>query len=335
MTETTQEEKIDIKNGFVSFPEIEGFHNIVKFVKAYNHLYPGPITYRPKPKLHGTNAGVNVEKGQVRAQSRNNFITPQKDNEGFAQWVSFFNSYWSSLPDGVVFGEWCGPGIMKGVAVNQIPSKVFAVFAVRKGDDMIVEPAEIAKHLGKTPEGVYVLPWYADEITVDFDNEVDVRAVPDTINPLVAEVERVDPWVKENFNIEGVGEGLVYYPRVDLTDSEAIPAQLFKHFAFKAKGEKHRVVKTKESVQIAPEVAESISAFVTMFVTPARLEQGLQAIGGVTLPQNVPQFLKWMGEDILKESKAELEVSKLEWGQVQKAVQIAARKWFIDQCKAI
>jgi hypothetical protein len=38
---------------FVSFPSIEGFHNVVKFTKSYPYHATRPITYRGKIKLHG------------------------------------------------------------------------------------------------------------------------------------------------------------------------------------------------------------------------------------------------------------------------------------------
>lgn len=39
-------------------------------------------------------------------------------------------------------------------------------------------------------------------------------------------------------------------------------------------------------------------------------------------------FLKWFGQDVEKESKAELEASGLKWDQVAKEVQVAARNWY-------
>jgi hypothetical protein len=104
---------------------------------------------------------------------------------------------------------------------------------------------------------------------------------------------------------------------------------------FKAKGEKHKVVKTKEAVQVDPEVAKSIGDFVTMFVTEARCEQGLNAIGNVLDMKKTGDFLKWLSQDVLKESTAELEASQLTWEQVQKAVQVAGREWYSRKVKTI
>ena len=87
----------------ISFPSIEQFRNIVADInRTYNFVgldENGEAIYdpaRPKPvltfkgtvKLHGTNAGVsfNMLEG-MWAQSRENIITPEKDNAGFAFFV--------------------------------------------------------------------------------------------------------------------------------------------------------------------------------------------------------------------------------------------------------
>lgn len=38
---------------FVSFPSIEGFHNVVKLTRSYPHLAGKPVKYKGKIKLHG------------------------------------------------------------------------------------------------------------------------------------------------------------------------------------------------------------------------------------------------------------------------------------------
>jgi hypothetical protein len=324
---------------FVNFPDIEGFHNIVKFTKAYPEHATRPIAYRGKIKIHGSNAGIRLVGGEVGAQSRTQIVTPESDNAGFARWVKSCESYWKSLSIGLdctVYGEWCGPGIMKGTAINQIPKKAFVVFAIDlkikvDGEEETVfmsDPVAIEKLLGDRPDDVYVLPWYGDAFTVDFKNEANLRKTADMLNAVVEEIEPCDPWVKKVFGIEGTAEGIVYYP-------DTVSRDIVRNFMFKAKGDKHRVVKVKEAVQIDPEIAASVDGFVTMFVTEARLEQGLAAIGGSLEMKNVGAFLKWMNQDVLKESSAELEASNLTWEQVQKHVTVATRNWFIQKNKEI
>lgn len=329
---------------FVSFPSIEGFYNVVKFTKSYPYLADRPIVYKGKIKLHGTNAGIRIKDGEVVAQSRTQLIYPTSDNAGFAKWVESTKDYWQGVArnaedtDFTIFGEWCGPGIMKGTAINQIPRKVFVVFAILgpkfKDDDdkerelFIAEPAAIRAILKESHPDVFILPWHGEPFKVDFHNEANLRQTAEMLNKCVDEVEPCDPWVKQNFGVEGTAEGIVYYP-------DAAYRDIFSNFAFKAKGEKHRVVKVKEAVQVDPAIAESVEQFIDLFITEARMDQGLAAIGGSLEMKNMGPFLKWVSSDVFKESVAELEASGLTWDQVQKAVQGAARNWFMAKNKSI
>lgn len=93
-------------------------------------------------------------------------------------------------------------------------------------------------------------------------------------------------------------------------------------------------MKTKQPVQIDPEVAQSIDDFVNLFVTPARLEQAVTEVGcGEFDTDKIGAFLKWFNADVQKESVAELEAAKLTWKEVNKAVMNAAKKWYQDKSK--
>jgi hypothetical protein len=158
----------------ITWTEIEGFHNVKKSVDKYPELLSGTnkVSYRAKVKLHGTNAGIQVHPdGTVFAQSRTTILSETNDNAGFAKWVKSQEDKWKACQGYVVFGEWCGPGIQKGVAVNQIPKKSFAVFAARPIDpydkSLIVEPIVLDKLVGSIPD-VYILPWYGNEFSIDF-----------------------------------------------------------------------------------------------------------------------------------------------------------------------
>ncbi len=331
---------------FQAWPSIESFFNVVKYHAAKPEEFPcsGKISYQGKIKLHGTNSGIRFVNGEVSAQSRSQLITPTNDNMGFAKWVESTMDFWKSLasinPDMTIFGEFCGSGIMDSCAIQQIGKKIFAIFGIvvndTTGSNMVVEPACINRILsagtGNYPENLHVLPWYGETLEVNYSNRGEMQATVDKFNKEVEGVEKCDPWVKQVFGVDGIGEGIVYYPFIDgsVTDLKA-----FENFAWKAKGEKHKVVKTKEAVQIDPEVANSIDEFVTLFVTEPRLEQGLTAIGGSLETKNIGLFLKWICQDIQKESVAELTASNLTWQVVQKGIQAKAKAWFMDKNKAI
>ena len=147
-----------IKIKMISFPEIGQFRQVIKLVHD-NTRYSGrdendnPIynpaiilpkfTFTGSVKLHGTNAGVTLTKdGEMYAQSRENIITVEKDNAGFAFFVESnkenFKKLFKTLEieklkdvDYVtIFGEWSGGNIQKGVSINGLP-KMLVIFAVK------------------------------------------------------------------------------------------------------------------------------------------------------------------------------------------------------------
>ncbi len=311
----------------VSWGSIELLHNVFRTLShlaepEYGNQPLPTVEYRAKIKLHGTNCGVQLTAEGPVAQSRNLILTVDADHKNFAKWVHGHASYWASLPQGlVVFGEWCGPGIEKGMAISASPTKLFCVFGIQRPlrdtgpETLIYEPSEIAAILGTTPADIHVLPWEGEPITIDFASREALDAAAEALNDRVAAVEREDPWCKRVLGITGLGEGLVFYP------TPFDQARMFK-----AKGDKHRTA-GKKAVQVDASAAASIDDFVEQMVTEARLAQGLAAVGGYDAKQT-GAFLAWLSADVKKEAVAELEASKLTWVQVDKAVQAKARAWF-------
>jgi hypothetical protein len=194
-----------------------------------------------------------------------------------------------------------------------------------------IHPDKISEFLPKHPD-IFVLPFYGEPFVLDFGDRAQLASVVDTINQAVDTVEKVDPWVKETFGIEGIGEGLVLFPE----SGELAERLSYAELLFKAKGEKHQAVKTKAPVQIDPEVAQSVDDFVNLFVTPARLEQAVIAVGCDRFEMDkIGAFLKWFNTDVQKESTAELEAAGLTWKEVNKAVMNAAKTWYQEKLKAL
>jgi hypothetical protein len=323
--------------GVIHWTEITSFHNIRKFIDAYPKMLNGnaTITYRAKVKLHGTNSGIQIHKDAVIAQSRTAELVGGADNNGFAKWVETNKEKWAAIANDtdeefVIFGEWAGPGIQRGVAVNKIPNKAFVVFAAQhlssEDDTLIVEPYLLQELVKGIPD-TYVLPWYNTPIEVDWSkSDKELSLITDHINEWVNEVEKNDPWVENTFGIKGTGEGIVLYP----TSKEHLGLKNFKNFVFKAKGEKHKNVKTAAPAQVNPEIAANIDQFVDMVLTDARLEQGA---GGLYDMKLMGKFLSWIAADVQKETKAELDASGLNWAAVNKAISNKARTWYICKCK--
>lgn len=330
----------------IKWPDIESFHNIRKYTKAYPELLNGnsKVEYKSKIKLHGSNAAIRIfSTGEVVVQSRTTIITPTSDNVGFAKWVENNQKIWSELrfnftnkPNDsvIIFGEFCGKGIQAGAAITKLQNRIFAVFAVQilPGDELIVEPKEIAELL-PTIHDVYVIPWEEQSVFVDWSESAEELQKPvQTINEMVEIVEKCDPFVKTNFGIEGIGEGLVFYP----VSHPGIKS--FGELCFKAKGEAHKVVKMEKSAQVNPASAANATAFANLVLTEARLEQGARSLNEnaelLFDMKNVGKFIGWINKDVVKECAAELEASGLTWDkQVQKQVGDLARTWFMDKTK--
>lgn len=338
---------------FEHFPSIESFHRVRTDVNAYHEVYGiklAPITYRGKVKLHGTNSGILVRPdGTVLAQSRSRIITPAEDNMGFATWVEANKSVFSEINRDVpviIYGEWCGRGIQKGVAISAIDKAIFTVFAIQFGtsesDDssVYVDPDIIGDILADVylPDNVYILPWEGNAVTVDFFDDNSLRLAVDFMNAEVERVEKHDPFVQNVFGVEGTGEGLVYYPVSCEVTNSALPRDRFRRYTFKAKGEKHKVVKTKKAVQIDPEVAASIDAFVDQVATEARMEQAVtEGAKGKIDKKMLGPIIAWFSKDVKKDvDNGEVVLPDgVEWKLVAKALTSRIQKWYIAKVETI
>lgn len=84
-------------------------------------------------KIDGTNAIIHVaEDGVVSAGSRTRWVTPEKDNFGFASWVAAHAEELRELGPGYHYGEWWGPGIQRGYGID---AKRFSLFNTSRWQD--------------------------------------------------------------------------------------------------------------------------------------------------------------------------------------------------------
>lgn len=270
------------------------------------------MTYRAKVKLHGTNAGIRIVSQRLFPQSRSRVLTPKEDNYGFAAWVLQHRDYFAELPNGTLYGEWFGQGIQSKVAASRVKGKHFAPFQFRFPNGTCVNEPQILMPLLEMPLTCHPLPWLGDAFVVDFRNPDLAKA-----EALMAQVEAVDPFIRDTFGIEGLGEGIVCYPTNGMFD-----------LMFKVKGKEHRVQRHEKTnrIQLTPEVQTSITAFVDRYVTPARLEQGFGLFGGDI--RNTGKFIGWVCKDVKEESGDE--IGNLPWKQVSKEIARRARAFYID-----
>lgn len=337
----------------INFPSIEQFRNIVSSVSRhatfagldengdaiYDYARPKPtLKFKGTVKLHGTNAGVSFNEGGYWAQSRENIITPEKDNAGFAFFVesnkeafkkfvnqittlNFFEIHNNTV---TIYGEWCGGNIQKGVGICNLP-KSFFIFGVKVTPHTTTEEEQKAKpafwipsHYLKSPEhNIYNIEDFQTwEMDINF-NEPEM--VQNKLSELTLAVEEECP-VAKAFGFSGIGEGIVWSCKVDNVVHR-----------FKVKGEKHSSSKVKTLAAVDTEKISSIKDFVEYAVTESRFNQGLEK----TFPNDEPidvkkmgQLMKWIIDDIIKEEMDTMVANKLEPKDIGKYVSTKVREMF-------
>ena len=333
----------------ISFPSIDQYRNVVKAVRdrCTYHSVPLPVLrFEGTVKLHGTNSSIayNTETGELWAQSRNNVITPEADNMGFARWVFSNESAWrkgfekltsSMKGTAVIYGEWCGQGIMKGVAIAQLP-KMFVIFDMKLVIDEVESWFPVYDVL--TPFIDAGLPISNVHCIYDFQTwTIDIDFTkPEASQNMLAnwtqEVEAQCP-VGKAFQVDGIGEGIVWRCHPAYSRLMSLPYQT-DDLIFKVKGEKHSDTKVKTLAEVDPVKLENVQKFVEATVTDHRLEKAIAFLQETTeFPfdlKNLGSFLKWVGSDILKEESDILEASGLSRQDVMPKVSAAAKQWFLD-----
>lgn len=339
----------------IKFPSIEQFRTIVSNVLRHFNFVgldeTGEAIYdvtKPKPilkfkgtvKLHGTNAAVSYNtKGDLWYQSRENIITPEKDNAGFAFFAESNRDEFLRLILEIaereninrnentitIYGEWCGGNIQKGVGITNLP-KSFFIFGVKVSP--IVADEEEAKskpaywvdydYLRSPDNKIYnILDYATYEIDIDFNMP---QLVQNKLSELTLAVEEECP-VAKAFGFSGIGEGIVWM--VELNGVV---------YRFKVKGEKHAgssKVKTLANVNV--EKLESIRDFIDYAVTQGRFNQAIENTFPNDEPINVKKMgniIRWVVNDIIKEESDTLVENNLEPKDVNSHVSSKVREMF-------
>lgn len=324
---------------FQKYSSIENFVSVHHELKKLVFPTERPsVRYKAKIKLHGTNAGIFVSPdGTIKAMKRTGFITPENDNHGFAAFVESIRPALDALSKTInspwtIFGEWAGKGVQKHDAVSKLEEKHFFIFQLRNENtgDYISEPEHISQvtHPHLAFQRIKIIPW-SGAFFVDYSLENSVIGFVDCINKAVDLVNQEDPYIKDQFNISESGEGYVLYPT---EISKPCKVKLM----FKAKTERHSVdgIKTKAAT-VDPVMSENAAAFALQFVTEARIDQAIFELFNGDLSnctlKDLGPYLKWIGQDVHKESQATLIESGLEWSGVAKAVTQLAKNKFCQR----
>lgn len=327
---------------FDKYPDTPQFRNVIKEVAdrtqftgndpvqgvpTYDRTLKLPtLSFIGRVKLHGTNAGIvftpNAQRNGVvvKAQSRNNIITPENDNAGFAKYVKeneakiteiLLDYVAQTIPRQkrdlmqsiTLFGEWAGKGIQKGVAISELDRR-FYVFAIKVDDDWFTNPILFNiwdESVTRFNGDCYTIDHYVDPygINIDFNRPEIAQA---KLVSLTESVEECCP-VANAQGVQGIGEGVVWIN----TDDPKRPLR------FKVKGEKHSVSKVKTLASVDVEKVESAIKFAEYAVTENRVAQAINEITGGQ-PYDIKimgDVIRWVASDINKEESDVLEKNGL------------------------
>jgi hypothetical protein len=338
----------------IKFPSIEQFRTVVTNINRHFNFVGvdenGDAIYDPslsKPKvkfkgtvkLHGTNAAVcyNAVSG-LWAQSRENIITVEKDNAGFAFFVESNKEVFETLCKMVgkreniflsnntvtIYGEWCGGNIQKGVALTNLP-KSFFIFGVKitphtqDEEEAKLKPAYWVDYsdLGNSEVNIFNIDDFKTfEMEIDFNMP---QLVQNDLSELTIAVEEECP-VGKAFGFSGIGEGIVWTAEVNGNVHR-----------FKVKGEKHSSSKVKTLASVDVEKLNSINDFVTYAVTDSRFNQGLENVfpnGEERDVKKMGDLIRWVVNDVIKEEMDTMVENKIEPKDVSKYISTKVREMF-------
>jgi hypothetical protein len=314
---------------FTQFPSISQFRTKITDINhEYNESTLPVVKFHGTVKLHGTNAALGLLKDNTFwVQSRNNVITPEKDNAGFATFIKSHEENVKTLLEKIrgkfnykaekicVFGEWCGGNIQKGVALGNLP-KMFVIFAIIVDEIWISH--ENFKPFHSHNDCIYNIEEFPTwDIEIDFNSP---QLMQNTLKELTETVEKCCP-VGKHFGVEGIGEGIVWTGNTNLN-----------RVIFKVKGNEHSVTRVKTLASVDVEKIESIKEFVEYAATDNRFDQAMNVLfiskNKEPTVKDLGDFLKWIVTDIIKEETDTLELNGLSVKDVSSVINVKAKKWF-------
>jgi len=338
----------------ISYPKIAHFRNVVSNINREitftgldedgNAIYDPSIkkptlTFKGTVKLHGTNASVcfNSENG-FWIQSRQNIITIEKDNAGFAFFAESHKIQLCSLLDDLIdenqidtkvytvsiYGEWAGKGIQKGVGISQL-DKAFYVFGVKvsKPQDEEFNSYWIDSSNVRNAEcRIFNVEDY-ETYSIDIDFNMPQLA-QNKLGEITEKVVNECP-ISKAFGIDnGLGEGVVW--SVEYKDSV---------HRFKVKGDKHSVTKVKKLASVDVEKLKTIQDFINYSVTENRFNQAIENVFGKEDldVKKMGDLIRWFVKDVASEEMDTMVENGLEPKDVNKYISTKVKEMFFKAIK--
>lgn len=317
------------------YPSISQFRNVVRNVEYDNRKEN--IDFIRTTKIHGSNCSIvlDLQKNTLSTQSRNRSITTEDDFMGFAKFVQSqateiieTMSYYFTSREGlkneskpthlIFYGEWCGKGIQKGIAISSL-KKMFIVFdACLVVDDELIFDTNFhvnGKNILSPNVDIYSISNIdSNKVTLDFSNP---KSLQKSLFEDVLKAENECP-VGKWFGVTGTGEGYVY-------------TSVCGNYKFKAKGDKHSVSNSKVRTPEELEHLKGVAEFVQSVLLEPRLEQGIEYLKEIKMPidnTSTGVYIKWVIQDVLKEEGDLIAELGLDKTTANKEISRLAREYF-------
>jgi len=343
----------------ISFPDIEQFRNVVHNVKhktsyrgkdadgnaIHDYTIPCPVLkFEGTVKLHGTNSAVVFDGTETWVQSRENLIEPGNDNAGFAMRVHANKDSFDKLFHTIislentnkviaVYGEWCGQGIQKGMAISQLP-KMFVIFSIALVDEtnnkewfskeQIMKFMTLIYSTVNNIKCIYEFPTYYMDI--DFNKPHEYQ---NQLTDMTLAVEAECP-VGKQLGAIGIGEGIVWKCITE--------GFLDSGFWFKVKGDKHSKSKVKTLAPVDVEKINNANLLAEKLTPTWRLEQMCSKTfdtlnGGKLDIKGMGNFIKNTMADVLKEEIDTIAASGLTTKDITSPISKRCREYLTEQLK--
>jgi hypothetical protein len=228
----------------------------------------------------------------------------------------------------IIAGEWIGPGVQKGVAISELPKRLFIIISISINGRW--QPDDSYADISHPEVGIYhVSRGGIFKHSVLLGSEAEMEASLAALQPLADAVEKECPFAK-TFGITGQGEGIVFKPTMGRLGEDA--RLWLKVKGPLAMGGGLRIPKLK--MEVGVEQLELAITFAEAAVTESRLEQGwdyLRETGVEREKKGVGPFLRWLNGDIEVEEKREIEDLGVDKGLLNKQVVYIGRAWYFKR----
>lgn len=300
-------------------------------------------------KLHGTHADLVVHSNnEIHIQSRNREqLTAESDNYDTYKALSLLRSEILGLRDHyharfrelnpgipildayplIIAGEWVGPSIQRGVALDKFKRRVFVILSASINSEWL--PDRLYQDIHDEEHGIYNIcrsGFYHDYVDVN-----DLEATRKRLMKPTLSVEKECPFAKA-FGITGPGEGIVWKPANHLHSNPKLwiktkgPQFLVNHYT-----------KIPKDTLDAATRREKCNLFVEATVTGNRLMQGWKFLEEMGVEKDKKEglrvFMEWAGKDVEDEEGGLLREFGLEMGDVRKFVGGVAARWYLSTLK--